>query len=251
VGDLLVNHQKNPLNITTISDLISHNQRVVIYASDYVEFCNSSPLALDGCLIDNSLCSGVENEPEAYKCLMNYFRDASKILAKDKALNKFFLVSMASSGPGSELEYSFLATYLPFDRDANIKKCAAVFGIPGMNNWCPPDLQDISQLTNYYNQLPLEASFVNQWDLPNAIYLDALDKDGTIRTGTKLFPGMDHEVTTYAYVTTLLLRNLRKGCGTTKDGECGTLGSVLGQMRAQYPIQRWDDADHGRLTNWP
>jgi len=251
MGDLLVNHQKYPLNSTTIADLISHNQRVVIYASDYVEFSNSSPFALDGCLIDNSLCSGVEKEPDCYKCHMNYFRDASKILAKDKAMNKFFLVSMASSGSGEELWYSFLATYLPFDRAINIEKCAVSFGIPGMNSWCPPQLQDISQLANYYNQLPLEAAFLNQWDFPNAIYLDALDKDGTIRTGTKLFPGMEHEVTSYAYATTLLLRNLRRGCGSSQDGECGTLRMVLGGMRAQYPIQRWDDVEHGRLINWP
>jgi len=251
MGDLLVNFQKNPLNVTNITDLISLNQRVVIYASDYVEFCNSSPFALDGCLIDNSLCDGVENEESSYSCLMNNLEKASEILAKDKQNNKFYLVSMAGSNPDAELEYSFLVNYLPFEKEINTEHCAAVFAIPGMDNWCPPTLQDISQLTNYYNQLPLEAAFVKQWDFPNAIYIDAFDKDGTIRTGTQLFPEMEHEATCYSYATTLLLRNLRKGCGTKSDGDCGALGVLLGKMRAQYPLQRWDDSMHGRRTNWP
>ena len=50
------------LNETSLNDMIARNHRVAIYATDYVEFTNSSPFALDGCMIDNNLGPGVSNE---------------------------------------------------------------------------------------------------------------------------------------------------------------------------------------------
>lgn len=73
-----------------------------------------------------------------------------------------------------------------------------------MTAWCPLHLQDISQLDNYYRQLVLEKSFTLGYDFPNAIYLDAVDVNGTIRTGTALFgygitESSNHTITGYAY----------------------------------------------------
>jgi hypothetical protein len=62
-----------------------------------------------------------------------------------------------------------------------------LFKIPNLTNWCPENLQAISQLAAYYNQLPFDHAIANNWDLPNAIYLDVLDTDGTIRTGMVLY----------------------------------------------------------------
>jgi len=161
---------------------------------------------------------------------------------------------MASSGPGDELEYSFLSHYVDIDRDYWIKQCALSLHIPNMTDWCPPHLQDISQLTNYYNQLVLEAAFANQLDFPNAIYLDAVDQDGTIRVGTQLFPdSTDQDTLTakYAYVSNFLLYNLRKVCGSSTSSQCVSLKTLLLANRAQYPLQIWNDPTHGRLVNWP
>ena len=45
------------------------------------------------------------------------------------------------------------------------------------------DLFEISLLGNYYYQLSFEYAIQNELDFPNAIYLNAIDKNGLIRTG--------------------------------------------------------------------
>lgn len=70
-----------------------------------------------------------------------------------------------------------------------------------MEKWCPKsiylflfvfflqpfffsqDLFEISLLGNYYYQLSFEYAIQNELDFPNAIYLNAIDKNGLIRTG--------------------------------------------------------------------
>ena len=51
--------------------------------------------------------------------------------------------------------------------------------------WCPATLIESSQIINYYNQIVLADAIKGNWTLPNAIYLDALDVGGVIRTGAK------------------------------------------------------------------
>jgi len=252
LGDLIINVRQYPLNETTIGKLIEQNHRIAIFASDYVQFTNSSPNAMNGCNVDNNLCESVDNEPGSYECLTRVFSSASSTIKKDKSLNKFFLVSMASSGTGKQLEYSFLAEYI--DSTYYSKQCAATFNIPNMTDWCPPHLLDISQLTNYYNQIVFEEVWSNQWDYPNAIYIDAVDQDGTIRTGTQILEQSqprDTLLTRYCYVSNILLNNLQKGCGSVNTGQCLTLKNLLLSNRSQYPIQRWDSPYYGRLTTWP
>jgi hypothetical protein len=58
-----------------------------------------------------------------------------------------------------------------------------MFRVPNLTFWCPENLMSISLLAAYYNQLPFDQAIENEWELPNAIYLDVLDNEGTIRTG--------------------------------------------------------------------
>jgi len=132
-----------------------------------------------------------------------------------------------------------------------------------MTKWCPEYLQEISQLHNYYKQLSFSAALKNSWDFPNAIYLDAVDVNGTIRTGTKnFFPNQiffdeknaevdDHGETKFAYAHILLFYNLRIICGSNSTGNCQILKNYLEDKISAYPLQRWDDQVHGRLINWP
>jgi len=251
LGDLIINVKQYPLNETTIAHLIQQNHRVAIYASDYVQFTNSSPNAMDGCDVDNNLCESIDDEASSIQCLTKVFSSAAATLKKDKSLNKFFLLSMASSASGSELIDSFLGKYL--DPNFFLPQCSRSFNIPNMTNWCPPHLLDISQLTNYYNQIAFESVWVNQWDYPNAIYIDAVDLDGTIRTGTQILQNQsqDTQLTRYAYVSNILLYNLQKACGSDNTGQCLTLKNLLSTNRSLYPIQRWDDPSYGRLMTWP
>lgn len=45
---------------------------------------------------------------------------------------------------------------------------------------------DIGQLSNYYNQVIIDAALQHGWGLPNAIYIDAVDVGGTLRVGPRL-----------------------------------------------------------------
>lgn len=38
-------------------------------------------------------------------------------------------------------------------KDRSRRLCAEGFGIPGLDDWCPATLQELGQLTNYYNQI--------------------------------------------------------------------------------------------------
>ena len=60
-------------------------------------------------------------------------------------------------------------------------------GVNMSGTWCPLTLMDCSLLANYYNQQVLEQAYNDPaFTLPNAIYIDAVDVEGGIRTGTEL-----------------------------------------------------------------
>ena len=165
---------------------------------------------------------------------------------------------------------SALLTFFPtFDPASNIKSCATSFNIPGMDAWCPMYLQAVSQLTNYYNQIALEAAIQQDLGLPNAIYLDAVDVGGLIRTGVELFPTplwpvngssghppvSQHNTTGYAYVDTLLYWSVRQACKAGSEApppaQCTAALALLEQRRAAHPLLTWNDPTHGRLVAWP
>jgi len=252
---LVVNVKKTPINSTSINDLLSLNTRVIFYATDYVQFTGNSDYALDGCLVDNQLCDSIGSGMSMINCSLSNFQNAAEILKSDAKSSKFFLHSMASSEPGDTLLYMFLITYADLDDKDFRKKCSAPFkGIPNLSDqWCPPHLLDISQLQNYYNQFIFEYVVKKGYRFPNAIYLDALDIDGTIRAGNQIYKKRDgdHEVVRYAYAYTLILSNLVGLCGPSPSPQCAQLISQLQGLRANYPIQKWDDPSNGRSSTWP
>jgi len=261
---IVVDVRKTPINTTSIQSLITKNTRVVFYATDYVEFTGSSSLALDGCLVDNQLCAGIDGGIADINCLLQNFQNSVKIRKDDARESRYFLQSMATSGPESVLLYMFLLEYADIDDKYFREKCGAGFSnIPGITDWCPNNLLDISQLQNYYNQLLLEFSLQKNYLFPNAIYLDALDIDGTIRTGMKIYEKFsgdhlresrvngDHDTVRYAYAYTVILSNLMNVCGSAPSPTCTSWISKLQTLRALYPLQRWDDAPNGRSSTWP
>jgi len=167
---------------------------------------------------------------------------------------------MATSGGVNELIYQFLIEYADVDDKYLKEKCSQLFsGIPGITGWCPVHLLDISQLQNYYNQIIFENAVQNQYMFPNAIYLDALDIDGTIRVGTQVYKKRnfensllsDHEVVRYAYAYSVILSNLVSICGPQPSQQCAQWMARLRQLRSVYPMQRWDDLGNGRSATWP
>ncbi len=105
---------------------------------------------------------------------------------------------------------------------------------------------------------------LNSLHFPNAIYIDSVDHNGLIRTGTGLFgpasaraaasdPG--NVQTGYAYADTIVLYNVRRICSALPVAlvppECALLTTLLAQRRALNPFATWSDPAYGRLVGWP
>eukprot|EP00051_Salpingoeca_urceolata_P020695 m.313558 g.313558 ORF g.313558 m.313558 type:complete len:475 (+) comp19664_c0_seq6:4703-6127(+) len=258
---LLFDTRQSSLNTTTMSELLVRNHRAVVFVSDYAEFTNSSSLAIDARQIDNILGDEVTAENATQQQILAELRNAGAHRAADKAQNRFMLMSMAAGPPAGQISKAAELKYWPLEHTKLRKECAALFHIPNMTAWCPPTLQDVSQLINYYNQIALDAvitrdSPATPYDLPNAIYLDAVAEHGTIRTGTEVFMkdsvrGTTNATRGFAYVDTFLLHMAQRECQTRPVTDCSDIITNLQQRRAANPLHRWSDPAHGRLLNWP
>jgi hypothetical protein len=180
-----------------------------------------------------------------------------------KTLNRFYLLSMSGSSTrqifyGAVIEY---AGWLVNKTNVTLT-CAGLFNNPGMT-WCPLHLQDECQLTNYYSQIAFHQAVINaSYGMPHAIYIDAVDFNGTIRTGTTLFgPGypegwvpQQHGTTGFSYVAAMLLVNVRRACTQQpllNRSACNDTMTLLLQKYSTNPVQRWNDTAHGRHEFWP
>lgn len=265
-GDLLFDTAKAELNSTSVASLLHMGQRVVWFAADYVESTASSNFALDAKLIDNTLPGG---GPELGSLLQ--LREGRAKLARDKAEGKFLLMSMATTpGAGEDciIEAAAEIAFNPFWKDKHRHRCAQCFGIPEMS-WCPGSLQEVGQLTNYYNQIALEYAFIESLTddavrFPNAIYIDGIDSEGSIRTGTARINPLeektkgwldDHGQTRYSYAATVIGATVHHLCripsSATMQAACAGLAQAVQAARAAHPYQRWNDTAHGRLDSWP
>ena len=284
------------LNQTTVGDLIRNNMRAVFYTAQHRNFTGNSTFAMSDCLIDNDGPS--DGSPlRAVTQGVSFMRAVPQRIRADKLANTFFLASM--SGPtikktlmlSAELE--FLAPLHLVNATKVLAECSALFQTPGVTAWCPRQLQAKGQWINYYYQIVFD--FVSDtmrrdyaakralgFRLPNAIYIDAVDHDGTIRTGEQVFwpPGhhggtasdttgtaaaaapasTSHGDARYSYLGTLLLSSTRWICSgqqPSRSGRkpdpvtCANITAMLEAHRAKYRTQRWHDPGHGRLANYP
>ena len=127
------------INETSMEDMIKLNARVIIYATDYIEFTNSSIHALDGCDVDNNLGPSVDNEQEAIEWEREQFSNANERKAQDKIQQKFYLMSMATSVPAEQVIYAAKLKWGKHNVEDDVQKCAAAFNITGMvsKTWLP------------------------------------------------------------------------------------------------------------------
>ena len=271
---VIVDTSVSQMNVTTIAELRERNHRLIPYVGDYDEFTGgpNQKFALDGTLVDNNLGSSVDNEMDAYNSEIAMFKSMKDLRANDKSNNKLYLRSMATSSGDTQVEAVAMMKFDPFaNKEEQTKKCTDSFNMPdGMlydkngDGWCPPTLMDIAQLGQYYKQVSLDEAynnFDNGWYFPNAIYLDALDYDGTVRTGTTLEWGEErdgddgdetHRLARYAYADTLIGFNVKLACvGKETDEACVGILKLVEDRRANYPLNRWDDAKYGRSATWP
>ena len=83
--------------------------------------------------------------------------------------------------------------------------------------------------------------------LPGAIKIDVVGKEGTIRTDT-----VDSDAHGYAFSDTLILWTVRRACAKAGADRtaCGAAERELHRRRAGNPLFRWDDGN-GRRKSWP
>ena len=261
----LVDSTHGALNEVTMAEHWSRGAQVVIYATDYAEFTGSASTAIDAMHVDNQLGgSSIEHIPKGMKDALGVFSPGTR--RSDKASNRFYLVSMANSGPqvGEAAEYK----YVPFAQKGAIKSCEQIFGIPNMTGWCPLTLMDVGSLGNYYNQQVLEQVYTTmtkdrsngratlQFEFPNAIYIDGIGNTattgapGTLHTGiaqvcgagatcTTTLPmppkSLPHADTAYAYAATVVGSNFLKLCppsDATATGDGSTAVSAAAAAAA-------------------
>jgi hypothetical protein len=258
---LMVDFSQTKINTTSLKEMIARNHRAVFFMSDYAEFTNNSSMALDACLIDNRLGPSVDKEEEALAWERDLFANSTTYKQRIQSDQGFLLMSMATGVPSSQMVGAASLRFLHPDGKGATKACSDSFNIPGMTNWCPASLADITMLENYYKQLSLEEcthKFQQGWSFPNAIYINGIDVDGKIRIGTQVWWGVNrasyssHALTGYGYVDALVYYNVWLGCGDQPnqyDHHCRSLYDKLAKRRTG--VTRWEDPELGRLTTWP
>ncbi|KAJ8600307.1 hypothetical protein CTAYLR_000726 [Chrysophaeum taylorii] len=239
------------LNETSIDAMIDANERLVVFAANYEDFTGGGDaFATDCCVgISNTLKGGtISNFSKTVDDWGQTLRASEERRADLKSRNVLDLVSFAGSPPDQVVAADVAIYYGAGGRWATAL-CAASLGIPNVTEFCPLTLLDSSRLRNYYLQPSLDLPISNPGDyaLPGAIYIDSVDLNGTIRTGT-----LDGKRVGYAYVDTVLLWNTRSSCALDYVQACDRLDAILTARRdAIGPTSKWYDPAHGRLADWP
>eukprot|EP00816_Leptocylindrus_hargravesii_P007346 CAMPEP_0196806444 /NCGR_PEP_ID=MMETSP1362-20130617/6343_1 /TAXON_ID=163516 /ORGANISM="Leptocylindrus danicus, Strain CCMP1856" /LENGTH=594 /DNA_ID=CAMNT_0042179925 /DNA_START=46 /DNA_END=1830 /DNA_ORIENTATION=+ len=257
---VMIDATQTDLLSTPLSVMLERNHRVVTFATDYVEFTNSSVHALDARRLDNTLLPGVTDVEFTQYLQRDMYRKNDNVREYARARGHFVLLSLASSAEEEQILSGLRKQFGMFDPDET--GCALSYHIPGMTEWCPDFCLDTSQLQSYYNQAPMEDAHSNpDWGFPNMIYLDAVDVDGTIRTGTQVMFGHkrsdnleEYWLSRYAFVDTLLAYNLGVACSrlpAQNQTLCDETLEVLEERRSRYPVTLWDEPKYGRHADWP
>jgi hypothetical protein len=246
---------------TGIQDLVARNHRMIPFVSDYEEFTGSSVHGYDSRCIKNSFKGRVFDEVNTYHAQREYFFSHGDVNEEQW----FDLLGMNSAVEEWQVESALKKRFIPFNI---FDICASSVNIPG-NLMCPTSLLDVEQLQNYYNQHILAEAYdafasgaVKDVHFPNAFYLDGLDFDGSLRTGTMTLEGRSHPDASkdysqkkYAFVDTIIAYNLEKVCKVPLEfldvAACQALQTCVEERIARYPALRWQEPAFGRRDDWP
>ena len=285
--ELLFDTSQSNYLTTPLDTLIKKNHRLITFVSDYTSFTNDSQFAYDARAIDNYFQEdGVFDEVNNIRRQRHYFQHLE--YRHSNGDEKWFnLMSMNTPCPPWQINAAASKRFSPFNVNMKIgkwfKSCESKTKIPG-NHFCPETLLDIAQLSNYYNQITIEETYVNYAEeegnntigfsqgskplFPNAFYIDAIDVGGTIRTGTQLLIGIDHKnaleehkFSAYAFTDTIIAYNINTACKASKkkrtektltsDASCSSLLSFIESRRSYHPFVLWKEPFYGRLEGWP
>lgn len=203
-------------------------------------------MALDAQRIQNvyDSANGVFDEAQTIQKHLEYFHKAPANNEHVHDQEGFALSGLNTQGQPWQIIVAAERRFLGWNRDA-FHECTSRIQIPDWASWCPDTLLDIEQLASYYDQLALEYAYQHMNDdgplrmaFPNALYLDAIDVPGTLRTGTTLLDGSDRRgdddaqarEAKYAYFDTLYAYNTKRACQSfDEDHRCQALVSRHGE----------------------
>ncbi len=249
---------------TPVGRLIEMNHRLVTFATDYQQFTGGSDLAYDAKVMKNEYDADCFHEKDTIQKQRDYFFKKKK----SNGQKWFALKGMNTAVNDWTVESALRQRFLPIDI---FDPCAKKVNIPG-NTMCPRSVMDIVQLTNYYSQIPFEEAFEahqndeKEVNFAQAFYLDGLDYDGTLRTGTTTLFGLGHEesdesfwYTNYAYVYTVIGFILHSVCKqkNVKDAnrvdeeKCLLYDVIVKKKREEYPFRLWQEPGLARRNDWP
>lgn len=267
--DLLLdtrNAGEDIFHTTSIQALIQeYNYRLIPIVSDWKEFTASSPHALNAAdVLENHYHNEpgdlLQDGPESFvRAQLQYFQhlqhQQQQHQQQQDKQTKMTLLGMNTQSPPWLIKALAKRRFVPFSSKSSsctLWKNTNTTIKP--SSWCPGSLLDLAQLSNYYNQYSIEEAF-STTKLPMAWYLDALDYNGTIRTGCQVLDGYDQDslkcqASSYALVDTILLYNAKQICRHSGDNStCGIyMKTLLEERRNAHPFQFWSDPSHGRLV---
>eukprot|EP01065_Artemidia_motanka_P040681 TRINITY_DN513_c0_g1_i1.p1 TRINITY_DN513_c0_g1~~TRINITY_DN513_c0_g1_i1.p1 ORF type:complete len:488 (+),score=203.39 TRINITY_DN513_c0_g1_i1:58-1464(+) len=273
-GDMMFNRATSLLNETSYDQMIARGERIVFYLADFDEVTGGNETrAYDACKsLSNNLHGGsLANIPGTIGGWKNALKGAGAKRKQLKANDQFFLMSFAGTPPSDQIQDAGIIRYIDWfkvEKEATMKKCAKTWNMPSsVVDWCPLTLEDAELFRNYYSQRALDMP-INSSDYayPGAIYIDGVAENGLLRTGTTLIgqQGMslmqvlnrtevagDHGTAGWSYVASLALWTVRQACAGKSSASCSSLAKELQGLHDANPVQKWDDAAHGRLASWP
>jgi hypothetical protein len=259
---LLLDTREASIFVDSVETLIAKDFRLIAFATDYVEFTDSSPFAINAASIQNRYDSGdgVFNAEASLEAHRYYFQNAVTNNAAEHARSGFTLLGMNTQGQAWQILASAEKRFLGWGDDL-FSSCSSHFDMPEAPHWCPETLLDIAQLTSYYNQAAFEYAVENLGEstgFPNAFYLDALDLSGTVRTGPQLLDGANRggDIATndakYPYVDTVLIYNVKNACQQLNNSQsCTNFAGMIDRRREKFAMMLWDDPSRARHSEWP
>ncbi|KRX04826.1 PLC-like phosphodiesterase, TIM beta/alpha-barrel domain [Pseudocohnilembus persalinus] len=254
----------SPLNEMSINNLIDADIRTVIYVSDYEQFTDNSPYAINGCQVEQFGNSDIYNQQESYEYEINFFENYHTIKSQKKQNNIYTVKSMATSGMAETMIYSFLDNFLP-ESFSNLilwqkYNCVLNFQIPA-NQFCPEILLDLGQWTNYYKQLTLDIALQNNYSLPNAVFVDQIDHEGTMRTGINTGAinynqQQNEQNARYSFSAAIIKANWNQYCLSNaltaqQQFNCQIIQNYFQISFDKYPVYTFNNVQYGRLIDWP
>jgi hypothetical protein len=233
-GSLLINVKNNPVETTSVQQLVDSNSRLLVYAAGFCElqggYDQDDGMAYDAKTFYES--PGWKPGFAAYepnlRDIEEDFKNAAQKLNDYKPKSHFYARTLVTSFDKDQLVASLCEAAAPRTITNLIGDCSkqvCIHSPISTSPICHPILWDVVTISNFFFQWPLSASYQKGYVLPNAAYVDGVRFDGIDIGSGRVF----------RYQKMVVLANLKSAQTTVRN-----------------PIRfTWDDGLTGRYASAP